>query len=70
MAYPKKHVTNWFTTSAMRAINLALVTDVRLIKRDNSITGATVYVAGADRNGEAAISIDAEDATRLLDLLV
>lgn len=70
MPYPKKHVTNWFTTSSYRAINLALVTDIRLHKPAGTITGATVYVAGADRNGEAAIPLDAADAARLLDLLI
>ena len=70
MSYPKKHVSNWFTTSDYRAINLSLVTDVRLWKPEGIITGATVYIVGSDRQGEAAISIDAVDAAKLLDLLV
>jgi hypothetical protein len=66
----KKHISNWFTTSTYRAINLALVTDIRIVKRDDVITGATVYVVGSDRLGEAAITIDGDDAARILDLLV
>jgi hypothetical protein len=66
----KKHISRWFTTSTYRAINLDLITDVRIVKRDHIITGATVYVAGADRTGEGAIEIDGEDAARILDLLV
>lgn len=66
----KKHISQWFTTSSYRAINLALVTDVRIHKPQGQLTGATVYVAGADRTGEAAIEIDGDDAARILDLLV
>jgi hypothetical protein len=67
--YPKKHITRWFTTSNLRAINLDLVTDVRIVKREGILTHAIIYLTGHDRMGEGAISIDADDAHKLLDRL-
>lgn len=70
MANHRKHNTRWFTTSDMRAINLDLVTDVRITKRDGKITSAIIYIVAADRNGQGAIDIGAADVFKLLDLLI
>ena len=65
----RKHITRWFTTRDMRAINLDWVSDIRLIKADDKVIGATVYLGAADRCGEAAILIGASDAASIFDLL-
>lgn len=65
----KKHLTNWFTTSTYRCINLALVTDIQLAKRDDRIIGAYVYQTGSRASGIPTIYLDADDATRLFNLL-
>jgi hypothetical protein len=69
MANHRKHITRWFTTRDMRAINLDWVSDIRLIKTGGETLGATVYLGAADRCGEAAILISKEDAISLFDLL-
>lgn len=69
MAPPRKHLTNWFTTSEFRAINLALVTDVYFHKPAGIITGAQVYQAVPDGTGQASLRISGEDARKLFDLL-
>jgi hypothetical protein len=69
MPYPKKHHTDWFTTADLRAINLRLVTDVRLHKSNGQIIGATVYQQIRDGEEQAFCSVSAIDAARLFDLL-
>lgn len=69
MAPPRKHRTNWFTTSAMRAINLALVTDVHFNREAGNIVGATVYQAVADNDGQVSVEVTEQDARKLFDLL-
>jgi hypothetical protein len=66
----KKHLTSWFTTSAFRAINLALVTDVYFNRTNGTISGARVYQAVPDGSGQASLQISEEDARKLFDLLV
>jgi hypothetical protein len=69
MANHRKHISRWYTTRDMRAINLDWVSDIRLMKVSSEVIGATVYLGAGDRCGEAAILISKEDAASLFDLL-
>jgi hypothetical protein len=69
MAYPKKHLTRWFTTSNMRCINLDWVTDVQVYRDGDRILGAQVYFGIGDSDGQSSIRIIDTDVPVILDLL-
>lgn len=69
MAPPRKHHSRWFTTSDMRAINLDLVTDFRLIREGDILQRAVLYLVAADRVTTGSIIIYGDDVSKLLDKL-
>lgn len=70
MSYPKKHFTRWFTTEDLRAINLDLVSDIRVLVGPTPGPRYIVCTKRGDGIDHPMCSISESDAARLYDLLL